>query len=274
MSEINDYSTLYTLTGKTAVITGGSRGLGLHAATGLLHAGCSTVVINSRNADACAATVNSLQPMFPKATISAIPADLSKPEEVKRFVAELAKQVSIVHILIANAGATWNEQFETHPDFAFAKVMDLNVRSVFNLIRDMLPLLEGGGSLQDPARVITVGSVAGISAVGPRGGTFGYSASKAALHHLSKNLAVTLGPKGILVNAIAPGFFVTKLAAKAIDRGGGEKALGENCPNRRLGRPDDIAGVVNFLCSRAASHVNGVVIPIDGGQHLAPQSKI
>lgn len=186
MSEINDYSNLFSLKGKTAVVTGGSRGLGLHAATGLLLAGCTTVIITSRKADACDKAVESLKALHPKANISAIPADLSKPSEVERFAKEVSAATNgKVDILIANAGASWGAPFDKHPDSAFAKVMDLNVRSVFNLIRLTTPMLEkaakerGGEGM---SRVITVGSVAGI-VIGTTGelGTYGYAASKAAV---------------------------------------------------------------------------------------------
>ncbi|TGZ81902.1 NAD(P)-binding protein [Ascodesmis nigricans] len=260
----------FRLDGKTAIITGGSRGLGLYAAEGLLDAGVTTVIITSRKAAACDEAVTFLKGKFPKANIFAIPADLSKASEVTRFIAGVkAAGISKVHICLANAGATWGAPFDTFPDSGFEKVFDLNVRSVFNLIRECAPLLEAAAVPGDPARVITVGSVAGIG-IGNIGAnaTYSYAASKAAVHHLSKHLAVALGPRGILVNAIAPGFFVTKMAAGLIDKSGGEAALGKSTPNGRLGQPDDIAGVVTFLSSKAASHVNGVVIPIDGGKHL------
>lgn len=294
MSEIHGYSNLFSLKGKTAVVTGGSRGLGLHAATGLLLAGCTTVIITSRKVDACDQAVQSLKALHPKANIFAIPADLSKPSEVER----LAKEVSAatdgkIDILIANAGATWGAPFDSHPDSAFAKVMDLNVRSVFNLIRLTTPMLEKaakerGG--EEMSRVITVGSVAGI-VIGTTGelGTYGYAASKAAvlvcaplcyplkkmttnshewIQHMTKHLAVELGPRRILVNAIAPGFFPTKMADGIIKLGGGEEKLGRENPTGRLGKAEDIVGVVVWLCSNGSSHINGVVIPIDGGKHL------
>jgi NAD(P)-dependent dehydrogenase (short-subunit alcohol dehydrogenase family) len=133
----------------------------------------------------------------------------------------------------------------------------------------MSPLLQAAGSMDDSARVITVGSIAGIQ-IGNVGdnGTYGYAASKAAVHHLTKHLAVELAPRGILVNAIAPGFFITKMAKGLVELSGGEKAWAERSPNRRLGRPEDIAGFVVWLCSRAAAHCNGTVVPIDGGGAL------
>jgi len=132
-----------------------------------------------------------------------------------------------------------------------------------------IPLLQKAASIQDPSRVIITASVAGIG-VGTLGkqATFGYSASKAAAIHLAKNLAVELGPRGILVNAIAPGFFPTRMANGLLELSGGVKAMAESNPSRRLGEPEDLAGTVVFLSSRAASHINGAVITIDGGEIL------
>ncbi|KAL7274857.1 hypothetical protein RUND412_002219 [Rhizina undulata] len=269
MSSIHDYQTLFILRNKTAVVTGGSRGLGLYAATGLLHAGCSTVIINSRKADACATAVRSLSTIFPSATILSIPADLSKPSEVTRFTSEVRKHVSAVHILLANAGTTWGESLETHSDAAFTRVMDLNLRSVFNLIREMTPLLEAGASKEDPSRVITVGSVAGlhIGSIG-KWGTYGYAASKAAVMHLTKHLSIELASRNILCNSVAPGFFPTKMADGLIAAKGGIEHLEKQSPNGRLGKEEDIVGAMVYLCSRAGSHINGIVLPIDGGKHL------
>lgn len=153
--------------------------------------------------------------------------------------------------------------------------MDLNVRSVFNLVREMIPLLEKAATPEDPARVITVGSVAGLH-IGTVGeyGTYGYAASKAAVHHMTKHLAVAMGPRGILVNAIAPGWFATKMASGLLELSGGEEKQAEFSPDRRLGRAEDIVGVVVWLSSRAAGHVNGAIIPVDGGMHLVPGSKM
>lgn len=273
MSQIQDYPTLFSLAGKTAVVTGGSRGLGLHAATGLILAGCTKLIITSRKASACADAVRSLQALSTKATILSLPADLSKPSEVERFVKELtAVTDGKVDILIANAGATWGEAFDTHSDAAFDKVMNLNVRSVFNLIRLCTPLLEKAVRQSgEKARVVTVGSVAGlhIGGIGQHG-TYGYAASKAAVLHLTKHLAVELGPRGILLNAIAPGFFPSKMASGLIAASGGEEAMAREVPDGRLGKPEDIVGSIVFLCSRASEHINGAVLPIDGGKHVVP----
>jgi NAD(P)-dependent dehydrogenase (short-subunit alcohol dehydrogenase family) len=182
-------------------------------------------------------------------------------------VREVSKTTDHVDVLFANAGATWGEKFDTHPDEAFAKVMDLNVKSVFSTIRLFAPLLQKNASIEDPSRVIITASVAGIG-IGTLGdnATFGYSASKAAVIHLTKNLAVELGPRGILVNAIAPGFFPSKMSQGLMALTGGQQALAKRNPSRRLGVPEDIAGTVVFLASRAGAHCNGAVITIDGGE--------
>lgn len=178
-----------------------------------------------------------------------------------------------VHILIANAGASWGAPLETHSDAAFAKVFDLNVKSVFNLIRELTPLLELGGSHEDPARIITVGSIAGIQIGGVgKQATYGYAASKAAVHHLTRHLAVGLAPRGILVNAVAPGLFMTKMGRGLVLEEGAEERAAKATPDGRLGRPEDVVGAVVWLCSRAGAHVNGAVVPLDGGMHLVPGS--
>ncbi|KAB8229814.1 oxidoreductase, short-chain dehydrogenase/reductase family [Aspergillus alliaceus] len=270
--ELDNFGSIFSLEGKVAVVTGGSRGLGLHAASGLLQAGCSKVYIASRKAQACneaVAALNALPNKRPGAQAISVPADNSKISELDRLVEEVKKTTDHVDILFANAGATWGEKFDTHPEKMFSKVMDLNVKSVFYLVQKFAPLLTVKATRDEPSRVIVTGSIAGLG-VGTIGdnATFSYSASKAAVIHLTKNLAVDLGPRHILCNAIAPGFFPSKMADGLISLQGGLKSLEEQSPNKRLGRPEDIAGLVVFLGSRASSHLNGAVIATDGGSHL------
>ncbi|KAB8240940.1 oxidoreductase [Aspergillus flavus] len=270
--QLDNFGSIFSLEGKVAVVTGGSRGLGLHAASGLLQAGCSKVYITSRKAQACdeaVAALNALPNKRPGAKAISVAADNSKISELDRLVEEVKKTTDHVDILFANAGATWGEKFDTHPEKMFSKVMDLNVKSVFYLVQKFAPLLTVKATRDEPSRVIVTGSVAGLG-VGSLGenATFSYSASKAAVIHLTKNLAVDLGPRHILCNAIAPGFFPSKMADGLISLQGGLKALEDYSPNKRLGRPEDIAGLVVFLGSRASSHLNGAVITTDGGSHL------
>ncbi|OGM49993.1 oxidoreductase [Aspergillus bombycis] len=273
--QLDNFGSIFSLEGKVAVVTGGSRGLGLHAASGcnrLLQAGCSKVYITSRKAQACdeaVAALNALPNKRPGAQAISVAADNSKISELDRLVEEVKKTTDHVDILFANAGATWGEKFDTHPEKMFSKVMDLNVKSVFYLVQKFAPLLTVKATREEPSRVIVTGSVAGlgIGSIGENA-TFSYSASKAAVIHLTKNLAVELGPRHILCNAIAPGFFPSKMADGLINLQGGLKSLEDYSPNKRLGRPEDIAGLVVFLGSRAASHLNGAVIATDGGSHL------
>ncbi|KAI0834140.1 NAD(P)-binding protein [Hypoxylon sp. FL0890] len=268
-THLNDFSSLFSLKGKVAVVTGGSRGLGLNAASAFLQAGCSKVFITSRKAGACeraVAQLNALPNLQPGARAISVPADSSTLKGIESLVSQVRQHTEYVDILFANAGATWGEAFDTHPDSAFQKVMDLNVKSIFLTVQKFAPLLEKRATVDDPSRVIITASVAGLG-VGTLGkqATFGYSASKAAAIHLGRNLAVELGPRHILVNSICPGFFPTKMANGLLAMSGGiEKHAAAN-PARRLGRPEDIAGAVVYLASRAGSHVNGAAIEIDGG---------
>lgn len=268
-AQLEDFPSLFSLKGKVAVVTGGSRGLGLHAASAFLQAGASKVFISSRKASACEEAVNALNALpnlQPGAVAISVPADSANMAGVEKLLEQVKQHTDHVDILFANAGATWGEAFDTHPDSAFAKVMDLNVKAVFNTIRVFTPLLEKAGSQRDPSRVLITASVAGLG-IGTLGkqGTYGYSASKAAAIHLGRNLALELGPRHITVNSICPGFFPSKMSNGLLAMSGGAESIAKNNPMGRLGVPEDIAGVVVYLTSRAGTHVNGEAIAIDGG---------
>lgn len=189
---------------------------------------------------------------------------------MQALLAGVQQHTAHVDILLANAGATWGEAFDTHPDGAFGKVLDLNIKAVFNTIRLFAPLLQARASVADPSRVLITASVAGLT-VGTLGkqATFGYGASKAGVIHLGRNLAVELGPRHITVNSICPGFFPTKMSAGLLELSGGQKKFADGNPMSRLGQPEDIAGIVVYLCSRAGSYVNGETIALDGGSMWA-----
>jgi NAD(P)-dependent dehydrogenase (short-subunit alcohol dehydrogenase family) len=254
MGEIMD---LFDLSGKTAVVTGGSRGIGLMIARGLLEAG-ARVYISSRKADACAAAERELTPY---GKIVAIPADLSAEAECLRLAAEIRQREPALNVLVNNAGATWGAPIEDFPAAAWDKVVDLNLKAPFFLTRAFLPLLEAGGTQDDPARVINIGSIDGLRV--PPFPTYAYSASKAGLHHLTRVLARELGPRRITVNAVAPGPFESKMMAATLQTFG--DAIADAAPLKRIGRPDDMAGVAIYLASRAGAYVTGAVIPVDGG---------
>ncbi|QKX61961.1 uncharacterized protein TRUGW13939_09117 [Talaromyces rugulosus] len=273
--QLDKFSSIFSLEGKVAVVTGGSRGLGLHVASGFLQAGCSKVYISSRKAAACdeaVAALNALPNKRPGALAISVPADGSKVSELDRLAAEVKKTTDHVDILFANAGATWGATFDEYPEQAFSKVMDLNVKGVFYTVQKFAPLLEAQATVENPSRVIITASVAGLgTGTTGKNATFAYSASKAAAISLTKTLAVDLGPRHILTNAVAPGFYPSKMANALIEIQGGSKSLAQQSPNGRLGQPEDIAGLVVFLSSRASAHVNGAVIPTDGGRLLAAE---
>jgi len=248
---------LFDLSGKTAVVTGGSRGIGHMIAGGLLQAG-ARVYISSRKADACAAAVQDLSRY---GTVAAVPADLSTEAECLRLAGEVGQREPALNILVNNAGATWGAPLEEFPAAAWDKVIDLDLKAPFFLTRAFLPLLEAGGTQEDPARVINIGSIDGFRV--PPFPTYAYSAGKAGLHHLTRVLARELGPRRITVNAVAPGPFESKMMAATLRELG--DGIADAAPLKRIGRPDDMAGVAVYLASRAGAYVTGAVIPVDGG---------
>ena len=251
-----DLDRLFGLRGKTALVTGGTRGIGMMIARGLLQAGAS-VVVTSRKSDAVEQAVSALSEFGP---VRGVAADLSCQEECRRLAADVAGQDGL-DILVNNAGATWGEPLESFPAAAWDRVLDLNVKSPFWMVQELLPALRKAGTADDPARVINIGSIDGIH-VSPMP-TYSYSASKAAIHQLTRVLAKELGPQHITVNAVAPGPFPSKMMAATLEAFG--EAIAAAAPLRRIGRDDDMAGIAVFLASRAGAYVNGAVIPVDGG---------
>ena len=253
---------LYGVKDKIALVTGGATGIGRMMAEALVRAG-ARVMICSRKAEHCAAVADELNKLGGLGSADSFGADLGSEIGVKAVAREVKARTNVLHILANNAGATWGADYETFPRAAWDKVMNLNVTSIFELTRDLSPLLEAAASDMDPARVINIASVMGIMPVAD--GCYSYSASKAAVIHLTKILANELTSKRITVNAFAPGPFPSKMTAFATASQAGAAATGAKNPMGRIGRRDDIAAATLFLCGYGGSYVTGTIIPLDGG---------
>lgn len=260
------FDNLFSVAGKVAVVTGGSRGIGEMIAAGFLASG-ARVYISSRKAEICDETARRLSEQFGGECIS-IPANLAELDGIQAFVEELGKREERVDILVNNAGVSWGAPLDEFPEVGWDKVMDTNVKGVFFLTQKLLPLLRRAASAEDPARVINIGSIDGIKT--PAFETFSYGPSKAAVHHLTRVMAAHLVKQNILVNAIAPGPFPTYMLSTGVGgRGDVENtdwdAVGRANPRGRVGTPQDIAGIAIFLSSRAGAYTVGDVIVCDGG---------
>jgi NAD(P)-dependent dehydrogenase (short-subunit alcohol dehydrogenase family) len=248
---------LFSVRGKVALVTGGSRGIGEMIARGFVENGVKTY-ISSRNADVCAKIATELSE---HGECIALPADISKMDHIEALAAEIIRCEKKLDILVNNAGTSWGAPIAEFPETGWDKVMDLNVKSVFFMTQKLLPLLEAAGSKDDYARVINIGSIDGIHVAGIE--TYSYAASKAGVNHLTRMLAKFLAPKNIAVNGIAPGYFPSKMTDAIMDTYVAETL--RHTPMARIGAPHDMAGLALYLSSRASSFVCGSVIVCDGG---------
>ncbi|MEC9344538.1 MAG: SDR family oxidoreductase [Pseudomonadota bacterium] len=260
---------LFSLAGRKALVTGGATGIGRMIATALARAGAE-VMIASRKADACigvAEQINAaLQAEGAGGSVAGFAGDVSTKEGVAALVGEVTSRTDRLNILFNNAGTTWGAPIEEFPYEAWGRVLDVNVTGLFNLTRDLLPLLDRAASLDDPARVVNLGSVMGTAAIGE--GAYSYAVSKAAVHHLTRILAKELANRHITINAFAPGPFQSKMTAFATDTDEKAAKVAQGVPLGRIGKPDDIAGAALYLCGRGGSYVTGTILPLDGGIHL------
>jgi NAD(P)-dependent dehydrogenase (short-subunit alcohol dehydrogenase family) len=248
---------LFSVRGKVALVTGGSRGIGEMIARGYVENGVKTY-ISARSGAACAALAEELSAF---GECIAIPADLSRMDEIERLAAEIEAREDKLHILVNNAGASWGAPFGAFPENGWDKVMDLNVKSPFFLTQRLGKLLEAAATPDDFARVINIGSIDGLHVSGIE--TYSYAASKAGINHMTKMMAKFLAAKHIAVNAIAPGYFPSKMTAGIPEEFAQETM--DATPMRRRGRPEDMAGIALYLASKASGFTCGAVIPVDGG---------
>lgn len=249
-------NSLFDVSGKVVLVTGGSRGIGEMIARGFVDAGAK-VYISSRKAEVGDALAKELSQL---GSCISLPADLSSEAECQRLANEIASRESHLDVLVNNAGATWGAPLEQYDEAAFERVLALNVKGVFHLTKFLRPRLEMNATRDSPSRVINIGSIDGLHV--PTLETYAYSASKAAVHQLTRHLAKAFAPT-ITVNAIAPGPFESKMMHATLEAFG--DAIAQAAPMKRIGRPSDMAGPAIFLASPAASYITGVVLPVDGG---------
>jgi NAD(P)-dependent dehydrogenase (short-subunit alcohol dehydrogenase family) len=250
---------LFDVSGKSALVTGGSRGIGLMIARGLVQAG-ARVIVSSRKSEDVQAAARTLAEL---GECEAIPGDVSRPEGAAALAAATRERFPALDILVNNAGATWGAPLEDFPASGWDRVTHTNVEGIFHLTVALLPSLRAAAEEDDPARVINIGSIDGLRT--PSVENYSYSASKAAVHMLTRHLAKRLAGEHITVNAIAPGPFESKMMAFVLDNPETREMVEQNVPLGRIGRPDDVAGLTRFLASRAGAYVTGAVIPLDGG---------
>ena len=255
-------ASLFALSGKTAVVTGGATGIGRMASEALVCAG-ARVLIASRKGDVCEAAAAQLNDSAYPGTAEGFAGDVSTEAGVDALAAEVCARTDRVHVLMNNAGRSWGMPLGAFPFDAWEKVMNLNVAGLFHLTQTLLPQLEAAASDVDPARVVNVGSVMGEVPMGD--GAYSYAASKSAVHHVTRILAKELAQKRICVNALAPGPFVSRMTAFATADEATREKVGAQVPLGRVGQPEDIAGAMLFLCGKGGAYVTGAILPLSGG---------
>ncbi len=258
---------LFDIKGKTVLVTGGASGIGLMASRAFAAAEC-TVLIASRKGAVCEGAAKAINDETGRDCAHGFAADLSHQDGVDAAVREVAARTAKLDILMNNAGATWGAPLGEFPRSGWDKIMNVNVTGVFMLTQALLPMLEAAARADDPARIVNVGSVVGTRAVGNN--AYSYAASKAAVHHLTKILSHELAARHITVNAIAPGPFPSRMMAFVTENEELAALARADVPLGRLGEPEDVAGVLQYLCSRAGAFISGAVIPLDGGMSAKP----
>jgi NAD(P)-dependent dehydrogenase (short-subunit alcohol dehydrogenase family) len=256
-----DLLSLFTLENKTALITGGTKGIGAMIAEGFIAAGCR-VYISSRNAQECveAATKMDVGP----GSCLPLPADISSLAGIEQLVSEYLNEEGSLNILVNNAGVTWADSFVNFPEAGWDSVMNTNLKAAFFLSQKMLAPLKAAASKEDPSRIINISSMTARKVGGLN--DFPYRASKAALNHLTRMLAIDLAPAHINTNAIAPGIFPSYMSLSVAGSEENLKKAARTIPVQRVGRAEDVAGIAIYMASKSGSYMNGDIVTVDGGR--------
>lgn len=262
MSYLDD---LFSVRGKVALVTGGATGIGRMIATGLAAGGARVLIASRKGAD-CERVAAAITAAGIAGSAEGFGGDVSTEAGCEALAAAVSERTDRLHVLVNNAGVSWGEPLETFPYAGWARVLNVNVTGLFHLTRLLLPLLDAAATDADPARIINLGSVMGSQPMAD--GAYSYTASKAAVHHLTRTLAGEFAARRITVNAFAPGPFQSRMTAFATGTDDKAARVGSHVPLGRIGAPDDIAGAALYLCSRAGSYVTGAILPIDGGESV------
>ena len=266
-----DISDLFGVNGRTALVTGGATGIGAMISEALVRGGAH-VLIASRKGDACVAEADRLNALDVPGKATGFAGDVGSEAAITALVEAVKAHTDRLDILVNNAGVTWGAPLAEFPHDQWHRVFNINVAGLFTLTRELYPMLRDAASAEGPSRIINLGSIMGTAPVAE--GAYSYTMSKAAVHHLTRTLAAEFAPSQVTVNALAPGPFPSKMTNFALGHDKGQEAVAAHVPLARVGTPEDIAGAVLYLCSRAGAYVTGAILPLDGGMSACSGVKL
>jgi NAD(P)-dependent dehydrogenase (short-subunit alcohol dehydrogenase family) len=266
METNDDINALFNLKDKTALITGGASGLGLMITEALAKSGAKVIIISRKETNILKAR-DSILALHPKNSIYTVTGDLSTETEIKKIVHKVKNFTNSIDILVNNSGVSWGAELGKFPYSAWDKVFSVNVSGLFHFTQSLLPLLEINATTENPSKILNIGSVMGSTPYGD--GAYSYSASKSAVHHLTRILAKELAKKRITVNALAPGPFVSKMTEFAMNSDKKIHSVSTGVPLGRIGSAKDIAAATLFICGQGGNYITGAIIPVDGGLHIS-----
>ena len=257
---------LFNLEGKTALITGGGTGLGLMITEALAKSGAKVIIVSRKKTNVFEAR-DSILALHPESSIYALTGDLGNETGISELVRKVKQLTNSIDILVNNSGVSWGAELGKFPYSAWQKVFSINVSGLFHFTQSLLPLIERNATTENPSKILNIGSVMGSAPYGD--GAYSYSASKSAVHHLTRILAKELAQKRITVNALAPGPFASKMTEFAMDSDKKLNSVANGVPLGRIGSANDIAAATLFICGPGGNYITGAIIPIDGGLHIS-----